>query len=148
MKSGKWMAPVGTWFLTWCPVELVTPSAQSPEGWQGRGISQQLNSCSLFLISLRDNNNGWIETGPDSQDRALNAPVEKIPSQFASTIVLSQTGQVLALVLLVTPEGTHLSLVMVLTAQCQGNLACGVQKGIGILFCIADTNQGIQNNFL
>lgn len=63
------MASVGRWFLTWSSAELVTPSAQSSEGWQGKVISQHLNSCSLFLISLRDNSNGWIETGPDSQDR-------------------------------------------------------------------------------
>lgn len=69
VKSGKLVAPVGRWFLTWPSVELVTPSAQSPEGWQGEGISQHLNSCSLFLIPLIDNDNGWIEAGPDSQDR-------------------------------------------------------------------------------
>lgn len=63
------MASVGRWFLTWSSAELVTPSPQSSEGWQGKGISQHLNSCSLFLISLRDNSNGWIETGPNSQDR-------------------------------------------------------------------------------
>lgn len=72
--------------IVFCEMGQVTPSSQSGKGWQAEGISLLLSSYSSFL-KQRDNNSGWIQTGPNSQ-----APKHKISSRFASTIVLFQTG--------------------------------------------------------